>query len=60
MAGTPEGSLVEAARAGDSQAFGKLFDTWFDKVHDLSRRIVRDPGTAGEVAQEEEKKGKSE
>ncbi|MBP7631532.1 MAG: sigma-70 family RNA polymerase sigma factor, partial [Acidimicrobiales bacterium] len=52
MAGTPEGSLVEAARAGDSQAFGKLFDTWFDKVHDLSRRIVRDPGTAGEVAQD--------
>lgn len=52
MARTPEGSLVEAARAGDSQAFGTLFDTWFDKVHDLSRRIVRDPGTAGEVAQD--------
>jgi RNA polymerase sigma factor (sigma-70 family) len=52
MAGTPEGKLVEAARAGDSRAFGTLFDTWFDKVHDLSRRIVRDPGTAGEVAQD--------
>ena len=52
MAGTPEGNLVEAARAGDNQAFGKLFDTWFDRVHDVSRRIVRDPGTAGEVAQD--------
>lgn len=52
MAETPEGNLVEAARAGDNRAFGQLFDLWFDRVHDLSRRIVRDPGTAGEVAQD--------
>lgn len=52
MAHTDEGRLVEAARAGDHDAFGRLFDTWFDRVHDLSRRIVKDPGTAGEVAQD--------
>lgn len=52
MARTSEGDLVEAARSGDSQAFGQLFDTWFDRVHDLSRRIVKDPGTAAEVAQD--------
>lgn len=52
MARTDEGNLVEAARSGDSQAFGQLFDTWFDRVHDLSRRIVKDTGTAGEVAQD--------
>jgi RNA polymerase sigma factor (sigma-70 family) len=52
MAHTDEGRLVEAARAGDPDAFGRLFDTWFDRVHDLSRRIVKDPGTAGEVAQD--------
>lgn len=52
MAATHEGQLVEAARAGDQRAFGQLFDLWFDRVHDLSRRIVRDPGIAGEVAQD--------
>lgn len=52
MSKTLEGALVEAARTGDEQAFGRLFDTWFDRVHDLSRRIVRDPGIAGEVAQD--------
>lgn len=52
MARTSEGNLVEAARSGDNRAFGELFDRWFDRVHDLSRRIVKDPGTAGEVAQD--------
>lgn len=52
MATTDEGRLVEAARAGDQRAFGQLFDQWFDRVHDLSRRIVRDDGIAGEVAQD--------
>ncbi|MEO6627494.1 MAG: sigma-70 family RNA polymerase sigma factor [Aquihabitans sp.] len=52
MASTDEGRLVEAARAGDQRAFGQLFDQWFDRVHDLSRRIVRDDGIAGEVAQD--------
>ncbi len=52
MASTDEGRLVEAAKAGDGRAFGQLFDQWFDRVHDLSRRIVRDEGIAGEVAQD--------
>ena len=52
MATTTDGALVEAARAGDQSAFGQLFDTWFDRVHDLSRRIVKDPGVASEVAQD--------
>lgn len=52
VATTDEGRLVEAARAGDQGAFGQLFDHWFDRVHDLSRRIVRDDGIAGEVAQD--------
>ena len=49
---TDEGRLVEAALAGDQRAFGTLFDQWFDRVHDLARRIVRDQGTASEVAQD--------
>ena len=52
MADTDEGRLVLAARAGDQRAFGQLFDAWFDRVHDLSRRIVRDTEVAGEVAQD--------
>ncbi len=52
MATTADGALVEAARAGDQRAFGLLFDTWFDRVHDVSRRIVHDDGIAGEVAQD--------
>ncbi|QXC63269.1 sigma-70 family RNA polymerase sigma factor [Aquihabitans sp. G128] len=52
MANTDEGRLVEAARRGDQRAFGQLFDQWYDRVHDLSRRIVHDDGIAGEVAQD--------
>ncbi|MBX3287530.1 MAG: sigma-70 family RNA polymerase sigma factor, partial [Actinobacteria bacterium] len=52
MATTADGALVEAARAGDERAFGQLFDAWFDRVHDVSRRIVRDDGIAAEVAQD--------
>jgi RNA polymerase sigma factor (sigma-70 family) len=52
MASTDEGRLVLAARSGDERAFGQLFDAWFDRVHDLSRRIVHDPGIAAEVAQD--------
>lgn len=47
-----DAALVEAARSGDQHAFGKLYDAWFDRVFDLSRRIVRDDDTAAEVAQE--------
>ena len=44
--------LVLAIRAGDANAFGQLYDLWFDRVYDLASRIVRDPAVAAEVAQD--------
>jgi RNA polymerase sigma factor (sigma-70 family) len=44
--------LVLALRAGDDAAFGQLFDRWYDRVHELARRITRDDGLAGDVAQD--------
>ena len=47
-----DGALVLAARAGDPDAFGRLFDRWFDPVYDVAWRIVRNRDTAAEVAQD--------
>src|SRR4051812_20575056 len=47
-----DAELVRAARAGDPAAFGTLFDDWFDRVHDVTRRIVRRSDLADEVAQD--------
>jgi RNA polymerase sigma factor (sigma-70 family) len=44
--------LVLALRAGDQAAFGELFDRWYDRVHELARRITRDDGLAADVAQD--------
>lgn len=44
--------LVEAALAGDSRAFGQLYDAWFDRVWNVALRIVRDKEVAAEVAQD--------
>jgi len=44
--------LVLAARDGDADAFGVLFDRWFDRVHDVAYRIVRDREVSAEVAQD--------
>ena len=41
-----DGALVERIRAGDDQAFAELYEVWFDRVHDLAGRILRDPGLA--------------
>ena len=49
---TEDAEWVEAARSGDERAFGRLFDRWFDPVYDIAFRIVRDPDTAAEVAQD--------
>lgn len=49
---TTESELVERARAGDADAFGQLYDAWFDRVHDLAARIVHDPAGAADVAQD--------
>ncbi len=47
-----DAQLVAGVRAGDQLAFGRLYDAWFDRSWDLARRIVRDPDTAADVAQE--------
>ena len=44
--------LVLAATDGDADAFGVLFDRWFDRVHDVAYRIVRDREVSAEVAQD--------
>lgn len=44
--------LVERVRSGDERAFAEIYDKWFDRVHDLALRIVRDPEIAAEVAQD--------
>lgn len=43
---------VRAAVAGDRDAFGQLYDAWFDRVFALVERVVRDPEVAAEVAQD--------
>ncbi len=43
---------VHQCLAGDTQAFGHLYDAWFDRVFDLVDRVVRDREVAAEVAQE--------
>lgn len=45
-------NLVTALRGGDPNAFGKLYDLWFDRVFDVANRIVRDQHDAAEVAQD--------
>jgi RNA polymerase sigma factor (sigma-70 family) len=47
-----DAELVAAALAGAPDAFGELYLRWFDPVYDVARRIVRDPQTAAEVAQD--------
>lgn len=44
--------LVLAAQRGDPEAFGVLFDRWFDRVFDVAFRIVRNRDTAAEVSQD--------
>lgn len=52
MQGQDDITLVEAARAGDPVAFGRLFDRWFDRTYDVSWHIVRNRDTAAEIAQD--------
>jgi RNA polymerase sigma factor (sigma-70 family) len=47
-----DAAWVEAARAGDERAFGRLFDRWFDPVYDVAWRIVRNADTAAEIGQD--------
>lgn len=47
-----DADLVVAARAGESDAFGELFERWFDPVYDVARNIVRNTESAADVAQD--------
>src|SRR5712691_4910175 len=50
--GTSDAPLVERVRAGDQNAFGELYDRWFDRVLDLAYRILWDEHAAADVAQD--------
>jgi len=47
-----DAALVERARADDPDAFGQLYDRWFDRVHDLAFRVTNDAAAASDVAQD--------
>ncbi len=47
-----DAALVERARADEPDAFGELYQRWFERVYDLAYRISRDSDTAAEVAQD--------
>jgi RNA polymerase sigma factor (sigma-70 family) len=47
-----DAALVDAARAGDPDAFGTLYERWFARVHDLAFRLTRDEQAAGDVVQD--------
>lgn len=49
---TRDEQLVQRWRAGDERAFGELYDAWFDRVHDLATRMVRDGARAADVTQD--------
>jgi RNA polymerase sigma factor (sigma-70 family) len=47
-----DAALVERARSGDPEAFGRLYDRWFDRTYAVVHRIVRDPASSEEVCQD--------
>jgi RNA polymerase sigma factor (sigma-70 family) len=47
-----DAALVEAARGGDPDAFGTLYERWFARVHDLAFRLTRDEQATGDVVQD--------
>lgn len=44
--------LARRASAGDSDAFGQLFERWFDRAFDVAWHVVHNRDTAADVAQE--------
>jgi len=44
--------LVEAIKAGDTDAFDRLYDTYFHRVHNFALRRLGDRGEAEDVTQE--------
>ncbi len=47
VARAEDAALVVAARQGDPDAFGTLYERWFARVHDLAYRITRDERGGG-------------
>lgn len=47
-----DAQLVERVRAGDSAAFGELYDTWFERVFNVALRVVHDTELATDVTQD--------
>jgi RNA polymerase sigma factor (sigma-70 family) len=47
-----DAALVARAVGDDPDAFGRLYDRWFDRAHDLAFRITRDDAAAADVAQD--------
>jgi RNA polymerase sigma factor (sigma-70 family) len=59
MASTPaadiralDAAAIDRIRAGHGDAFGEIYDRWFDRVHDLAYRVTRDESVAADVAQD--------
>jgi RNA polymerase sigma factor (sigma-70 family) len=50
--GADDAPLVLRARAGDPDAFGLLYDRWFDRVLDLAYRILWNADAAADTAQD--------
>jgi RNA polymerase sigma factor (sigma-70 family) len=50
--GADDAPLVARVRAGDPDAFGALYDRWFDRVLDLAYRITWSRDAAADVAQD--------
>jgi RNA polymerase sigma factor (sigma-70 family) len=50
--GADDAPLVLRARAGDPDAFGELYDRWFDRVLDLAYRILWNADAAADTAQD--------
>jgi RNA polymerase sigma factor (sigma-70 family) len=44
--------LVSRARAGDLDAFGQLYDAYFNRIYDFAWRILRDADEAADVTQD--------
>jgi RNA polymerase sigma factor (sigma-70 family) len=44
--------LVSRAKAGDLDAFGQLYDQYFNRIYDFSWRIIRDADEAADVTQD--------
>jgi RNA polymerase sigma factor (sigma-70 family) len=47
-----DAALVHAARQGDPDAFGTLYERWFSRTYDLAYRLTHDEQAAGDVVQD--------